>query len=231
MSDNFNSFSEFGPYGQSESKTKERKALGYSFLLMTVALFISGFISFFVAASGLIYESSFTGIFYVSIFAELIVVMAANFALAKQNAKLAGILFVVYSICNGLVLSVIFVAYELASIGTIFVATALMFAGISVVAITTKKDLTILGTIGYMGLFALIIATFIGMLFGVDYAIFSIIGLALFIGITAYDVQKIKRYASSGDSIANIAIFGALNLYIDFVNIFLKLLRLFGNRK
>ena len=109
-----------------------------------------------------------------------------------------------------------------------------MFAGIAVVAMKTKKDLSVIGIIGYMGLFALIIVSTFTLLFGAEESPFLlIVGLALFIGITAYDVQKIKALTNSSANMSEntLAVFGAMTLYLDFINIFLKLLRLFGSKR
>lgn len=217
------------------STASSKTVLTRSFLYMVVALIVSGVIAQMAVASGLTLSLVLGGGFSVLLFAELGVVIVSNIALSKNNALLAGIMFFVYSVCNGLTCSVVFYAYSGESIATIFIATAVMFAGIAVVAMKTKKDLSVLGIIGYMGLFALIIVSTFTLLFGAQESPFLlIVGLALFIGITAYDVQKIKALTNSSVVSASentLAIFGAMTLYLDFINIFLKLLRLFGSRR
>lgn len=245
---NYNSYSnnQNGYYGQDdnfdtpyvvdttyfENTARSAKALASSFFLMAIALVVSAVTAIVVASSSIIASQSFTTLFYVAIFSEFIIVFAANSALRKDNASLAGMLFFVYSICTGFTFSIIFCVYDPMSIVMIFFTTAVMFAAIAIFATVTKKDLTVLGTIGYMGLIGIILVSIIYMIAGSsEPAIVTAIGLALFIGITAYDVQKIKSIANSGASMGTIAVFGALTLYLDFINIFLKLIRLFGRSR
>lgn len=209
------------------------KVIAMSFIYMVAALAISGIVAIFAYATDIAYNMIFNGTYYALIFIELAVVIAADVAIAKNKDALARIFYFAYSICTGLTFSVFFYAYTEGSIAIIFFATAIMFAVIAAVAMNTKKDLTALGVIGYMGLVALILATIIMAIAGIDSAVIAVIGLALFIGITAYDIQKIKRLANAniGWSTHTLALFGALNIYLDFINIFLKLIRLFGKRR
>ena len=146
-------------------------------------------------------------------------------------------LFVLYSIVTGLTLSVIFLVYQMGSIVSIFGVTALIFAAMSIYGYTTQKDLTGIGTMALFGLFGIIIASVINLFLGNTVAdtIISIIGVIVFIALTAYDTQKIKEMNVLGnegtDDDKKEAIMGALTLYLDFINLFLKLLSLFGKRK
>lgn len=206
-------------------------AVSLSFIYMAIALIISAVTALGVYSSGVVYSEGFFAVAKVTLFVEFFIILGANKALNKRNEALAAILGISYAICTGFVCSVLFAVYDAGSIVFLFVVTAAMFAVIGIFAYTTKKDLTVLGVIGYMGLFAAIIVGIVMAFIGTDSALLSAIVLALFIGITAYDIQKIKSLANSGVAVKTVALFGALTLYLDFVNIFLKLLALFGKRK
>jgi uncharacterized protein len=154
-----------------------------------------------------------------------------------MNAITAMILFVLYSVLTGLTLSVIFLVYELGSIVSIFGIASLIFAAMSIYGYTTKKDLTGIGTIAIFGLIGIIIAGIVNIFLqnSVFQTIISIIGVIVFIALTAYDTQKIKSMNIIGnertEEDTKEAIIGALTLYLDFINLFLKLLSLFGSRK
>lgn len=148
----------------------------------------------------------------------------------------AGLLFVIYSFLNGLTLSLIFAVYTLATIQNVFFTTAALFAAMSFYGYTTKRDLTSWGSFLFMGLIGVVIAIFINMFIGssaLDFAI-SIIGVLIFVGLTAYDTQKIKEmfyeFSDNDTALGKYSILAALTLYLDFINLFLFLLRLFGRR-
>ena len=147
------------------------------------------------------------------------------------------LIFVLFSMLMGASLSFIFLMYELGSIAKTFVITAGMFGTMAVVGYTTKTDLTKFGSLMFMGLIGIVIASVVNMFMQsstMDYII-SFIGVLVFTGLTAYDVQKLKRIGSqiveNNESVRKITIMGALTLYLDFINLFLFLLRFFGNRK
>lgn len=175
-------------------------------------------------------------IFYVLLFSELAIVFAANFTVRKNLVVPSAVLFTLYAVINGATLSVIFVLFELSSIVSILFITAGMFGGMAVYGLVTKKDLTSIGNIALMALWGIILASVVNMLFlkssGADMAI-SVIGVLIFVALTAYDTQKIKNMAryTTLDNITCISLIGALELYLDFINIFLKLLMLFGRRR
>jgi len=155
----------------------------------------------------------------------------------RMSASKMALLFVVYSILMGMSLSFIFLAYTGASIATTFLITAGMFGFMAVLGYTTKTDLTKFGSIMMMGVVGLFIAMFVNMFMhssGLDYII-SFIGVLIFTGLTAYDVQKLKRIGSGmvegAEGTRKMTIMGALTLYLDFINLFLFLLRFFGNRQ
>jgi len=168
--------------------------------------------------------------------APLAFVLVLSFGINKLSAGTAQILFWVFAAVMGLSLSSIFMVYTDASIAKVFFISAAMFGAMSLYGYTTKRDLTSIGNFLVMGLIGLVIASVVniflqsGML---DFAI-SAVGVLVFVGLTAYDTQKVKESydASHGqDVLQKTAVMGALSLYLDFINLFLMLLRLFGNRE
>ncbi len=171
------------------------------------------------------------------LFGELILVGWLASRVFKMSYVQAGSMFVFYSALNGLTLSIIFLVYTTSSIASVFLLTAGMFGAFSLYGYTTKKDLTSWGSLLFMGLIGLILAGIINIflrstLMGFIYSIFGVI---IFVGLTAYDTQKLKRLAAvvhgGSDTEGKAAILGALTLYLDFINLFLFLLRLFGGRR
>lgn len=219
----------------SRPQDKANKVLAQSFFYMFIALIISAVTSLYVASSESLLEIFvFGGGYTILLFAEIIIVFASNVAIKSNSIIASSILYILYSVCNGATCAVVLLAYTGESVISIFMVTAAVFAAISIYAATTKRDLTTIGIIGYMGLFGFVIISLVSMLFGSTVnPFFLIVGLALFVGITAYDVQKIKEIASvCVDSPTTIvALFGAFQLYLDFINIFLKLIALFGKRR
>lgn len=174
--------------------------------------------------------------FYILIAAELGIVFASNWALRKNNAILAGILFTAYSYLTGVTLSIIFLIYTTASIVAIFVTTAAVFGIMAVYGLVTKRDLSSIGNLCLMGLLGIILISFVNIFIlkstMLDTTI-SAIGVLIFVGLTAYDTQKIKKNvaASNSQNVTSLALYGAFELYLDFINLFLKLLSLLGKRK
>ncbi|HET7433968.1 MAG TPA: Bax inhibitor-1/YccA family protein [Thermoanaerobaculia bacterium] len=167
---------------------------------------------------------------WVLLFGELGLVFYLSFRITKMSAATAASVFLVFSLLNGLTLSVIFFAYTTAAIYQAFFTAAGMFGAMSVYGMVTKRDLTSWGSFFFMGLIGIVIASIVNIFLkspAFAWAI-SIIGVFVFLGLTAYDTQKLKAYASSPQLRENLAIYGALALYLDFVNLFLMLLRLFG---
>lgn len=204
---------------------------------MTLGLAISAVTAVYSAQStfllNLVYGSPFglIGLFIAEMF--LVVKLSSNGAKMKSaGASMIG--FVAFAMLNGIVLSSIFILYDLGSIGAAFIITAGTFAGMSIVGYTTKKDMSTLGGQLSGALIGLIIAMLVNGLFlqsGPADFVLSIITVIIFIGFTAYDTQKLKQlYLQHGEkqSMGAIAITGALNLYLDFINIFISLLNIFG---
>jgi len=177
-----------------------------------------------------------TPLMWVVMLAPLAVVMFLSFGINRISAATAQLMFWVYSVLVGFSLSFIFVAYVGASIAQVFFITAAAFAGLSLWGYTTKSDLTGFGSFLIMGVFGLVIAMVVNMFLhsGMMSWIVSIAGVGIFAGLTAYDTQKIKEIYYAGDDgtlAAKKSIMGALALYLDFLNMFLFLLRLMGNRR
>ncbi len=216
----------------------EENVVAQSFVFMAVALVISAFSALYVYSSPRLMVNILLNdsIFYILLFSELAIVFAANFTVRKNLVVPSAILFTLYAVINGATLSVIFVLFELSSIVSILFITAGMFGGMAVYGLVTKKDLSSIGNIALMALWGIILASVVNMLFlkssGADMAI-SAIGVLIFVALTAYDTQKIKNMAryTTLDNITCISLIGALELYLDFINIFLKLLMLFGRRR
>lgn len=204
---------------------------------MTSGVLLSGIVAMVFARSGLALDVMVNGglLRWVIILAPLGMVMWMSFGINRMSTATAQILFWVFATVMGLSLSTIFLVYDLPSIATTFFATAAAFAGLSLWGYTTKKDLSAMGTFLVMGLIGLIVAMLINVFWQntiFDLAI-SAIGVLIFAGLTAYDTQKIKSmyFAVAGTEFHGKAkIMGALTLYLDFINMFLFLLRFMGNR-
>ncbi len=222
---------------QERSEEGVRDVVGKSFLFMMFALIITACASFITYSSPELFGRVFgTNLFYVLIIAELGIVFAASYALHKQLTVLSAVLFVAYSIINGITISSIFAIYYTESIVNVFIVSAALFGVMALIGLTTNMDLTKIGSLCFMGLIGIIIAgilnIFIFQSSQFDFML-SVIGIIIFIGLTAYDAQKIKLLARENPQVSGmiLGMYGALELYLDFINIFLKLLRLLGREK
>lgn len=213
----------------------EQEVVAKSFLFMVVALIITAGAAFSttpIVAIRLLTGSGFTFI----LLAELAIVLVSDWAISKNNAILAGILFVIYSYLTGVTFSILLLAYTGTSMVATFLVTAVMFGVMAVIGLIAKKDLTSAGSLLLMGLIGVIMASSVNLfLLKSDTAdmVISIICVLLFVGLTAYDAQKIKALTavSNEGNVLTLALMGAFQLYLDFINIFLRLLGLFGKRK
>ena len=219
--------------------TAYRTLMGKVYLWMTLALAVTGLTSLYVASSPGLVQSIFAsrGTFWLLVIAELALVFILS-ARMKMSFSTAGIMFALYSVLNGVTMSFIFIAYTSTSIATAFFVTAGMFAAMSFIGFVTKKDLSSFGSFFTMALIGLIIASVVNIFLNssVMYWIITYVGVLLFVGLTAYDTQKIKQmlieYGDEvNDSTQKLALIGSLSLYLDFINLFLYILRLFGNNK
>ena len=207
---------------------------------MAIGLALTGSVAFYVANSESMMRLIFGNqmVFFGLIIGELALVFTISARVQKIKASTATALFVLYAALNGATLSAIFLIYTRTSITSTFFICAATFVVCSIYGITTKRDLTSLGGFMAMGLIGIIIASVVNMFIGSYgmHMIISYIGVIVFVGLTAYDTQKLKTMALSQPAgldagvVRKGAILGALSLYLDFINLFLMLLRIFGNR-
>ena len=211
--------------------TVMRKTFGWmAMCLLITALTAMGFVN-----SGLFYQVATSGAMWLLIIAELVLVFVLSARINKMSVTTATIMLIVYSALNGATLSFIFVVYSLGSIAKTFFITTGMFGVMALVGATTQRDLSKMGSILFMALIGLIIASLVNIFLrssGLDWII-SLIGVVLFTALTAYDVQRVKRLAAESDlyddtQVGRLAVISALSLYLDFINLFLYLLRFFG---
>lgn len=208
------------------------------YVKMFLALLVSAVASVGVVAVApqlTVYLVTHTGAYWIAALIELGLVFWISSRLNKQETALTTALFYLFAVVNGLVLSIIFVAFTPVSILKTFLITAGVFGAMSVYGYFTSRDLTKIGSFLYMALFGLIICSVVNIFWnnGPFGWIISFAGVIIFIGLTAWDTQKIKRMAAMNMGVANgaLATWGALNLYLDFINLFIYLLRFFGNSR
>lgn len=207
--------------------------LSKSFLWMMIGLLVTFVTGYVVSMSENMLLNVFGGSFWIWVILELVLVIVLSWRVLKMSPTAAKICFLLYSFVSGLTFSSIFVVYNISSIMTVFLVTALLFGIMSFIGYKTKVDLTKIGFYLLMGLLGVIVVSIVNIFLNSTglVMILSVICVLLFIGITAYDVQKIKRLEGSGLPEENLAIYGALELYLDFINIFLDLLRIFASNK
>ncbi len=207
---------------------------------MAIALLVTGATAWIVADSplllGLIFASKFGT--WGLLIATIALVWHLSAAVTRLSLKAATAMFLIYSVLNGLTMSAIFIMYTFSSISAVFLTTAGTFAVMSVYGYITKTDLSRVGSLCLMALFGVIIATVVNLFLEntMLQMILSYAGILIFIGLTAYDTARIREIAMTHDTGATddgqkIAIMGALTLYLDFINLFLYMLRIFGDRK
>ena len=206
---------------------------------MTLAMVLTGLTAYGVATSpGIlmaIYSDS--AVMWGLVIAELALVFGISAAINRLSLTTATLMFVAYSVINGALLSSIFLIYTASSITSVFFITAATFGAMALIGYTTKTDLTSVGKILFMALIGLVIATIVNMFIGSDglTMICSYVGVLIFVGLTAYDSQKIKQMLQqapdAGESSQKLALLGALTLYLDFINLFIYLLRIFGSKR
>lgn len=209
------------------------------YVWMTMALVITGLTAYGVATSPGILQAIYTNqiLFWGLIIAEFALVIGVSAAINKLSLTTATLMFILYSVINGALMSYIFLTYTASSIATVFFVTAGTFAAMAIIGYTTKTDLTSLGKILMMALIGLIIATVVNLFIKSSgfTLILSYVGVLIFVGLTAYDSQKIKQMLlqapDAGETAQKLALLGALSLYLDFINLFLYLLRIFGRRE
>ncbi|MGY3215315.1 Bax inhibitor-1/YccA family protein [Mucilaginibacter sp. HD30] len=221
-----------------------RKFIANVFLWMFVALGISAVCAYIFSSDASLYSmlrdpetgrNSMLGT--IVMFAPLAFVLTISFGFNKLSYGVLTVLYIAYSIVMGISLSYILLAYTAASITGVFITSSLVFGIMAIAGYTTQTDLTKFGSLMIMGLIGIVIASLVNMFMhssGLD-MIISYVGVAVFVGLTAYDVQKLKNIGAGleyGDASAKkMALMGGLTLYLDFINLFLMLLRVFGGRR
>lgn len=231
-----------GQYGYGSNQTititnDVSKALRSVYARMFFGLLVTALAAFYVASQQSIMMAIFSSrlTFFGLIGLELVLVIVLSSAINKLSTLAAASLYYAYAVLNGVVLSSIFWVYDLTSIGYTFLITAGVFGAMAAYGYLTKTDLSKFGSFLVMALVGLIITSVVNIFVAsssLDWII-SFVGVALFIGLTAWDSQKIKQMVEYGDSsmMGKIATIGALTLYLDFINMFLYLLRFFGNSR
>lgn len=223
----------------------EARAVGvnrvYNFIYgwMAAGLAVSGLVAWMVAnavATGSFQLSS--GTLIVCLVAEIALVFALSFAIHKLAPMAAAALFMVYAALNGVTLSILFLVYDIGTIQTAFFATAGTFAAMAVFGTVTKRDLSTLGRVCMMAVIGLIVASLVNVFMrntGLQ-AVICYVGVAAFVGLTAYDAQKVRELADAADrldapTVARLGILGALQLYLDFINLFIYLVQILGRSR
>ena len=209
------------------------------YVWMSLALLITGMTAYYVATSPTILTAILTNqiLFWGLIIAELVLVFTVSAAINRLSLTTATLLFLLYSVINGATMSFIFLLYTMSSIATVFFIAAGSFATMAVIGYTTKKDLSSMGKFLFMGLIGIIIATLVNLFIKSDglTMILSYAGVVVFVGLTAWDSQKIKQMLMQANDVdegtQKIALLGALSLYLDFINLFIYLLQILGKRR
>jgi len=224
-------------YAQVEKRDQIATTFKLVYGWMCGGLALSGLVAWYTATSGLWQKILMGPGLWVCIIAELALVFGLSAAVRKLPVAIAALMFILYAAVNGLTLSVVFIAYELALVQKVFFITAGMFGGLALYGSFTKSNLSGVGAVCGMGLWGLIIAMIVNMFMksaGFDW-ILSVVGVLIFTGLTMYDAQKIRRIAAAegemdASTLHKVGIMGALSLYLDFVNLFLYLLRFFSRK-
>lgn len=206
------------------------------YVKMTIGLLVTALAAWIASGTNFVYYMARHSLVYWGLFiAEIVLVLAISGGISRMKSSTASGLFYLFAVINGLALSMIFVVYTGDSIFKTFLITAATFGAMSVYGYTTARDLTRIGTFLYMALWGMIAAIVINIFWAnstLEWVI-SIAGVLIFIGLTAWDTQKIKHMAMQmpSSTYGHLATLGALSLYLDFINLFLYLLRFFGNSR
>jgi len=206
---------------------------------MAIGLGLTGVVAYLTASSGIAMQIVASPMLMILVLAELGMVFYLSARIDKLQASTATGLFIGYAVLNGVTLSTIFLAYTRSSIAGTFFITAAMFGAMAIYGLVTKRDLSGLGSFLFMGLIGILVASLVNMFFQSSAMswVISMVGVLVFTGLTAYDVQRIKSIGEQGimtqgeEMIKKGSIMGALALYLDFINLFLMMLRLFGGSR
>ena len=221
-----------------EALSAQRTLLKNVYCWMALALVVTGLTSYYVASSERILSLMGSGLYIGLLIAEVVLVVILSARIHKMSFTTAGIVFVIYSILNGVTLSVLLMIYTFESIALAFFITAGTFTAMALIGHFTKKDLSSMGQILLMALIGLIIATVVNLFIGSStfQYILSYVGVIIFVGLTAYDAQKIKNQINEfgteiSENTMKLALMGALELYLDFINLMIYILRILGSRR
>lgn len=221
-----------------EVLSAQRTLLKNVYCWMALALVVTGLTSYYVASSERILSLMGSGLYIGLLIAEVVLVVILSARIHKMSFTTAGIVFVAYSILNGVTLSVLLMIYTYESIALAFFITAGTFTAMAMIGHLTKKDLSSMGQILLMALIGLIIATVVNLFIGSStfQYILSYVGVIIFVGLTAYDAQKIKNQINEfgteiSENTMKLALMGALELYLDFINLMIYILRILGSRR
>lgn len=239
-----NDFEELS-YGSLSREQQLASSLAFPVLMrkvyvwMTLAMIITGFTAYYVATSQMLLTAIYSNnmVLFGLVIAELALVFSLSAMINRLSLLTATLMFVLYSVINGATLSVIFLAYTASSIANVFFITAATFASMALYGYFTKKDLSSWGRILFMGLIGIVIASIVNIFMhnSALNLIISYVGVLIFVGLTAYDTQKIKQMMLTAPDVSEhtqkYALLGALTLYLDFINLFLMLLRILGSNR
>lgn len=209
------------------------------YMQMAAALSITGLVAYFLLQSQdfWIFLANNTSLIWVVLIAQIVLVIWLSARFTRMSMTSATLLFILYSAMMGVTMSTIFMVYTMSSIASVFFITAGMFLVMSLLGYFTRMDLTRLGSVLFMALIGVIIASLVNIFLKSEmlYWVVSYVAVVVFVGLTAYDTQKIKQmlaeYGEVDEMGYKLALFGALTLYLDFINLFLYLLRIFGDRR
>ena len=209
------------------------------YMQMAAALSITGLVAYFLSQSQdfWLFLANNTSLIWVVLIAQIVLVIWLSARFTRMSMTTATLLFILYSAMMGVTMSTIFMVYTMSSIASVFFITAGMFLVMSLLGYFTRMDLTRLGSVLFMALIGVIIASIVNIFLKSEmlYWVVSYVAVVVFVGLTAYDTQKIKQmlaeYGEVDELGYKLALFGALTLYLDFINLFLYLLRIFGDRR
>lgn len=209
------------------------------YMQMAAALSITGLVAYFLSQSQdfWLFLANNTSLIWVVLIAQIVLVIWLSARFTRMSITSATLLFILYSAMMGVTMSTIFMVYTMSSIASVFFITAGMFLVMSLLGYFTRMDLTRLGSVLFMALIGVIIASLVNIFLKSEmlYWVVSYVAVVVFVGLTAYDTQKIKQmlveYGEVDEMGYKLALFGALTLYLDFINLFLYLLRIFGDRR
>lgn len=210
------------------------EAMGRVYAHMSLAVVTSMIVSYLVGTSPELLQFFFTGAMkWIVIFAPLVAILGMTFASEKFSKTGLQVFLQVFAALMGLSFATIFAVFTMGSVVTAFMGGAVLFATMSMYGYFTKKDLTSVGSFMFVGLIAIVIASIVNIFIGstVLQMVISAIAIVIFLGLTAYDTQTIRQIVSQDSDTGREEVLGALSLYLDFINLFLNLLQLFGGRK